>query len=75
VGLGENMMRWRDLSGAHRVARLGMGDIMSLIERAEQAVDKGRDGDGTEAAKNESRWRISAISSSKCARWAAGASR
>jgi len=40
------------LSGAHRFARAGMGDIMSLIERAEQAVDKkGRDGTRTEAAQ------------------------
>jgi len=40
IGSAKNTMRWSLSIRPHCVAHLGMGDIMSLIEKAESQIDK-----------------------------------
>ena len=74
IGIGEKYDALEPFHPDRIVSRiLGMGDILSLIEKAESQIDKKK---ASELASKRFepamafRWRISAISCGKCARWA-----
>nr|WP_244875009.1 signal recognition particle receptor subunit alpha [Nitrospina gracilis] len=71
IGTGEKLDALEPFHPDRIVSRiLGMGDVMSLIDKAEQAYDQEqREELGRKVKKTHSIWKISATSFSSSARW------
>ena len=75
AGVGEKLAGLEAFHPERMAARiLGMGDVLSLVEEAQQRRRSGRGAEirrQDEDAARASTWRISSSRSARCARWAA----